>query len=310
MNPDPITRTRRLRDLIAAGGPPLILPGAVNALSARVVSEAGFEAVYISGAGVTNSHLAMPDLGLLTLTELVDHVAAISDAVAIPTVVDADTGFGNAVNVQRSVRKLERAGAAAVQLEDQVSPKRCGHFDGKDVVPAGEMVGKIRAAVDARMDSDLVVIARTDALATEGVSQAIDRIGRYQEAGADVLFVEAPRSVEQMERIIADVPGVHMANMVEGGLTPITSREDLNRIGYRIALYANATMRGAVYGMRRVLNHLATHGDTTGAADLMITWNDRQSLVDKPYYDGLEERYADGADRAGSSTPNEKGDVA
>lgn len=310
MHPDPTTRTRRLRQLIAADGPPLILPGAVNALSARVVSEAGFEAVYISGAGVTNSHLAVPDLGVLTLSELVDHVAAISDAVAVPTVVDADTGFGNAVNVQRTVRKLERAGAAAIQLEDQVSPKRCGHFAGKDVVPTGEMVGKIRAAVDARVDADFVVIARTDALATEGLDQAVDRIGRYQEAGADVLFVEAPRSTEQMERIIADVPGVHIANMVEGGLTPITSRDDLHRIGYRIALYANATMRGAVLGMRRVLHHLATHGDTTGAGDLMISWNDRQSLVDKPYYDELEKRYADGADRAGSSTPNEKGDVA
>jgi 2-methylisocitrate lyase-like PEP mutase family enzyme len=284
--------TQRLRELIAADGPPVMLPGAPNALTARVVEEAGFDAVYVSGAGLTNTYLGLPDIGLLTLTELVGHVAAICDSVGIPAVVDADTGFGNAINVQRTVRALERAGAAGIQIEDQVSPKKCGHFAGKEVVSQDEMVGKIRAAVDARTDSDLVVIARTDAIATEGLDRAIERIASYRDAGADVLFVEAPRTAEQMREVVRRVPGVHMANMVEGGLTPLTSREELGELGFRIALYANAAMRGAVAGMRRVMEHLYRNGDTLDAGDLMIDWADRQALVRKPEFDRLEELYS------------------
>lgn len=301
---------RRLRDLIARGGPPLMLPGAPNALTARVVEEAGYEAVYVSGAGVTNTFLGAPDLGLLTLNELADHVRAIADAVDIPAIVDADTGFGNAINVQRTVRVLERAGAAGLQLEDQVSPKKCGHFAGKDVVSADEMVGKVRAAVDARTDDDFAIVARTDALATEGLEQAVDRIGRYRDAGADILFVEAPRSADQMRHIVRSVSGVHMANMVEGGLTPLTSRDELGDIGYAVALYANAAMRGAVAGMREVLDHLAEHGDTTRASELMISWQDRQSLVRKPDYDELERRYAAEANTPGADGSGQDGDVA
>lgn len=284
--------TTRLRELLRAGGKPLLLPGAPNALTARVVEETGFDAVYISGAGLTNTYLAMPDLGLLTLTELVTHVGSIADAVSVPLVVDADTGFGNALNVQRTVRSLERAGAAAIQLEDQVSPKKCGHFAGKEVISLAEMVGKVKAAVDARDDQDLVIVARTDALATEGLDGALERIAAYDDAGADVLFVEAPRNVDQMRAIIQQVPGIHVANMVEGGLTPLMSREELAEVGFSIALYANTAMRGAVAGMRQVLDHLATHGDTRQAADLMISWSDRQTLVRKPDFDLLEKLYA------------------
>lgn len=281
-----------LISLIDKGGPPLILPGAPSALAARVVEESGFRALYISGAGLTNNHLGMPDLGLLTLTELVEHVAAISDAVEIPTVVDADTGFGNALNVQRTVRMIERAGAGAIQLEDQVSPKKCGHFAGKAVIPADEMVGKIRAAVDARYSEDFLIVARTDALATTSLDEAIDRAGRYRDAGADVLFVEAPRNVEQMEQIVRTVPGRHIANIVEGGLTPPLAHAELERVGYSIALYANSAMRGAVAGMRLVMRHLAEHGDTKEAGHLMIDWADRQALVRKAEFDALEKRYA------------------
>lgn len=284
--------TTRLRELLRARGKPLLLPGAPNALTARVVEETGFDAVYISGAGLTNTYLAMPDLGLLTLTELVTHVGSIADAVSVPLVVDADTGFGNALNVQRTVRSLERAGAAAIQLEDQVSPKKCGHFAGKEVISLAEMVGKVKAAVDARDDQDLVIVARTDALATEGLDGALERIAAYDDAGADVLFVEAPRNVDQMRAIIQQVPGIHVANMVEGGLTPLMSREELAEVGFSIALYANTAMRGAVAGMRQVLDHLATHGDTRQAADLMISWSDRQTLVRKPDFDLLEKLYA------------------
>lgn len=280
------------RALVERPGGPIILPGAPNALTARVIEEAGFEAAYVSGAGVTNTYLGMPDLGLMSITELAAHVAAMADSVSIPLLVDADTGFGNALNVQRTVRQLERAGAAAIQLEDQVSPKKCGHFEGKDVVSLEEMVGKVKAAVDARLDPETLIIARTDALATEGMSAAIDRAGAYSAAGADILFVEAPRTAEQMAQIVRAVPGLHMANMVEGGLTPLTSRAELAELGFSIALYANAAMRGAVVGMRRVMDHLMTHGDTKEAADLMITWADRQELVRKPEFDELDRRYA------------------
>jgi 2-methylisocitrate lyase-like PEP mutase family enzyme len=284
--------TARLRELLDQAGDPLLLPGAPNALTARVVEEAGFEAVYVSGAGLTNTFLGMPDLGLLTLTELLSHVSAMADVVKIPILVDADTGFGNAINVQRTVRLLERAGAAAVQLEDQVSPKRCGHFAGKDVIPLQEMVGKVKAAVDARDDDDFLVIARTDALASEGLGAALERMAAYKDAGADVLFVEAPLNLEQMRSIVRQVPGKHMANMVEGGLTPLMSRAELADAGFRIALYANTAMRGAVTGMRKTLDHLAQHGDTKAATELMITWNDRQTLVRKPEFDELEVLYA------------------
>ncbi len=292
--------SRRLRGLLEKNELPLILPGAPNALSARVVEAAGFEAVYVSGAGVTNTYLGMPDLGLLTLTELVSHVAAMADAVSIPLVVDADTGFGNALNVQRAVRQLERAGAAAIQIEDQISPKKCGHFAGKEVVSASEMVGKIRAAVDARSDEDLMIIARTDARATHGIEAACERAALYLDAGADALFVEAPRSFEEMRYLTRQVPGCHIANMVEGGLTPLLPQEQLADLGFAVALYANTAMRGAVVGMRDVLEHLAKHGDTCAAEDLMISWAERQSLVRKPEFDELDRRYAADHDPSGA----------
>ncbi|MBK1783647.1 isocitrate lyase/PEP mutase family protein [Prauserella cavernicola] len=283
---------RTLRALVESAEQPLLLPGAANALAARVVEDAGYPAVYVTGAGVTNTYLGMPDHGLLSLDELCGHVDAIADVVGIPVVVDADTGFGNALNVQRTVRRLERAGAAAIQLEDQVSPKKCGHFAGKEVVSKGEFVGKVRAAVDARRDDDLLIVARTDARAAESLDAACDRAAAYLEAGADILFVEAPESVEEMRHITTQVPGTHVANMVEGGKTPLLSRGELGELGFTIALYANATMRGAVVGMREVLAHLNKHGDTREAGELMISWNDRQSLVRKPDFDRLEQEYA------------------
>jgi 2-methylisocitrate lyase-like PEP mutase family enzyme len=291
--------TEQLRGLLRdRDNLPLIVPGAVNALSARVVEEAGFAACYVSGAGVTNSYLGVPDHGLLSVTELTDHVAAMADAVAIPLIVDADTGFGNAINVSRTVRQLERAGAAAIQLEDQLAPKKCGHFSGKEVVSTAEMVGKIRAACDARTDDAMMVVARTDARAGEGIDAACDRASAYAEAGADVLFVEAPRTIEEMRQVTTTVPGLHIANMVEGGLTPLLTRDQLAELGFAVGLYANAAMRGAVLGMRTVMEHLAKHGDTLNANDLMISWADRQNLVRKPAYDELERRYARFTDEA------------
>jgi 2-methylisocitrate lyase-like PEP mutase family enzyme len=286
------TSNRRLRDRLVRGAG-VLLPGAANALAARVIAASGFEAVYITGAGIANTALGVPDLGLVTLTELVDHVTAVSDAVALPLVVDADTGFGNALNLRRAVRMLERAGANAIQIEDQVFPKRCGHFEGKAVIAAAAMVQKIKAAVDARHDADLLIIARTDARAVEGLDAAIDRAAAYREAGADMLFVEAPQSVAELEAIPARLPGPHLANIVFGGKTPALARERLAAMGFSGIVYANAALQAAVAGMSRVLRHLAATGSLAGVEDALASFAERQNLVDYDGFAALGRRYAE-----------------
>ena len=281
------------RKLVAGAG--LLVPGAANALAARIIEAAGFAAVYVTGAGLANAYLGVPDLGLTTATEVADHVAAIREAVSVPVIVDADTGFGNALNMGRTVRLLERAGANAIQIEDQVFPKRCGHFDGKDVVPAVEMVGKVKAAVDARHDAGLMIIARTDARATEGMDAALDRARAYAEAGADALFVEAPQSLDELRRIPRDLPGVHIANMVFGGKTPPLPREELASIGFAGILYANAALQAAMLAMKDVMAHLHKHGSLAGAEDRLISFGERQALVDFDRFRALESRYRDGS---------------
>jgi 2-methylisocitrate lyase-like PEP mutase family enzyme len=287
-----VTPSSVLRARLASTGDPLLLPGAANALTARILEEAGFDAVYLSGAGVANTFLGVPDLGLVTLTEMVEHLSAIRDAVGLPIVVDADTGFGNALNVARTVRLLERSGASGIQIEDQVAPKRCGHFDGKGVIETSEMVGKIRAALDARVDDDLVLIARTDARAGHGLDAACDRAARYLEAGADVVFVEAPLDRREMATIVETVPGLHMANMVEGGRTPVLPLDELAGLGYALVLYANTVMRAAITGMQRAAAHLAQRGDSHGLEELMASWSERQRLVRKDHFDVLSEEYS------------------
>jgi len=286
------TLNRLLRQRLVRGAG-VLLPGAANALAARLIAASGFEAVYVTGAGIANTALGGPDLGLVTLTELVDHVAAISDAVAVPLIVDADTGFGNALNLRRAVRLLERAGANAIQVEDQVFPKRCGHFEGKAVISAAAMVQKIRAAVDARRDPDLLIIARTDARAVEGLDAAIDRAAAYREAGADILFVEAPQSVAELEVIPARLPGPHLANIVFGGKTPALPAERLASMGFSGIVYANAALQAAVAGMSRVLRHLAATGSLAGVEDLLASFAERQSLVDYAGFATLDLRYAE-----------------
>ncbi len=286
--------TNRVVELLTAAraaSSPLVLPGAADAITALLVEQIGFEAVYLTGAGLANARFGIPDVGLTTVTELVSHVAAVADVVSIPIVADADAGFGNPVNVRRTVRALERAGAAAVQLEDQVEPKRCGHFAGKDVIPASDMVHKIEAAVDART-GDLAVIARTDACAVAGIDEALDRVRRYRDAGADVLFVEAPRTTDDLERIPREVDGLHLVNLVEGGATPLLGREELGTLGYAAALYANSALRGAVLGARRVLASLRATGSTADVASEMITWDERQDLVAKGFYDAWGQRHS------------------
>jgi len=279
-----------LRAHLTAAGP-LVVPGAANALAARVIAEAGFDAVYVTGAGIANTYLGAPDIGLVTLSELRDHVEAIADAVPVPLIVDADTGFGNPLNVARTVRTLERAGAAAIQLEDQVSPKKCGHFAGKAVIPADQMVQKIHAAVDARADNALCIVARTDARVIEGLESALERAERYREAGADILFVEAPQSEEELRLIPLRVPGLHVANMVEGGLTPLLAAAELGEFG--IVLFANIALQAAMRGMQTVLTQVRRSGSIDGLDGLIVPWLERQQLVRKPTFDELDAKYAD-----------------
>jgi 2,3-dimethylmalate lyase len=270
----------------------LLLPGASNALGARIIEDIGFEAVYVSGAGIANTYLGMPDVGLVTLTELVDHVATIRDAVGLPLIVDVDTGFGNALNVQRTVRLLERSGANAIQIEDQVTPKRCGHFDDKEVIAKEEMVQKIRAATDARNDDDFTIIARTDARAVLGFEEAVERVTAYAEAGADVTFLEAPQSLEEMAAVPKMGRGPQVVNTVEGGRTPMVDVAELEKMGFSIALYANVSLQGAIRGMKRILGHLHEHGSISRMPDDDIArWDERQRMVRKPAFDELEKKY-------------------
>ncbi|MGB6054930.1 MAG: isocitrate lyase/PEP mutase family protein [Burkholderiaceae bacterium] len=271
----------------------LLVPGAFNALSARVIADLGFEALYVTGAGVTNMYFGMPDQGFIGLNELADHTARIRDAVDIPLIVDADTGFGNALNVRHTIRTLERAGADAVQLEDQVSPKRCGHFSGKEVISCAEMVGKIHAAVDARSDDGLLIMARTDARSVHGFDDALERAARYSEAGADILFVEATETADEIRRLPQALDKPQLVNLVIGGKTPIFSTDELAGLGYGIILYANAALQGAVAGMQKALTILRDSHRLDEDPNLVTPFAERQRLVGKPLFDQLEKKYAD-----------------
>jgi 2-methylisocitrate lyase-like PEP mutase family enzyme len=282
--------TTRLKALLA-GRRALLLPGAANGLFARLIEDAGFEAAYVSGAGVANMFLGVPDIGLTTMTEIADHVAAITDAVAIPVLVDADTGYGNALNAMRAMRALERAGAAGLQIEDQVFPKKCGHFSGKEIVPLGEMLNKVKALVDARQDADLQIVARTDARAILGIEAAIDRAHAMIEAGADVTFVEAPTSGDEIARIARELPVPQIANVVFGGLTPELGRDRLAELGYGGVLYANATLQAAVRSSKAVLDALRDDGSLSAVSEMLADFDERQAAVKKSTYDELERRY-------------------
>ena len=286
-----MTHGQRLRAVVERREAAL-LPGVANALSARVAEEAGYEAVYLTGAGVTNTFLGIPDLAFVSVPELVEHVAAIRDATDLPVVVDGDTGFGNAVNAYHTVRRLERAGASAIQIEDQSVPKRCGHFAGKAVIPCAEMAGKVAAAVDARRDDDFLVIARTDARAVEGFDAALERAAAYADAGADLTFVEAPESLEEIRRIPQRLAVPQLVNMVIGGRTPVVARQELAAMGYGLTLYANAALQGAVLGMRRALERLRADGLLGEDPELVASFDERQRLVSKARFDALEARYA------------------
>jgi len=271
----------------------LLVPGAANALAARIIEDLGFEAVYVSGAGVTNSLWGMPDLGFISLPEIAQHTTAIREAVKIPVLVDADTGFGNALNVRHTVRVLERAGADAIQLEDQTMPKKCGHFDNKSVISAEEMAGKVKAAVDGRNSRDMLIIARSDALAVEGFDAVIERVQRYIEAGADVTFVEAPESADEMRKIPQRLSVPQVVNVVVGGKTPVLGQEELAKMGYGLVLYANVALQGAIAGMQAALKMLKAKGRVEEVSTMVASFAERQRLVQKPVFDELERKYAE-----------------
>ncbi|AWI82058.1 carboxyvinyl-carboxyphosphonate phosphorylmutase [Parazoarcus communis] len=282
---------KKLKELVAAKRG-VIVPGAFNALSARVIADLGYEAIYITGAGVTNMWYGMPDQGFMGLAEIADHTARIRDAVELPLIVDADTGFGNALNVYHTVRTLERAGADCIQLEDQVAPKRCGHFNGKDVISTEEAVSKIKAAVDARRDENLLIMARTDAAAVHGFEAAVERAQKFAEAGADILFVEAVTTAEEIRALPQRLSTPQLMNMVIGGKTPIFSATELGELGFGIVLYANAALQGAVIGMQKALTVLRDEKQLLESSGLVTPFSERQRLVGKPEWDALDKRYS------------------
>lgn len=270
----------------------LLVAGAFNAMSARIVADQGFEAIYLTGAGLTNMYYGTPDVGIIGLRDVAECTARMRDAVDVPLIVDADTGFGNAVNVWHTVRTLERAGADAIQIEDQAFPKRCGHFSGKEIAPLPEMLSKIRAAADARRDSDFLIIARTDSRAVLGFEAAVDRARQFADAGADILFVEAPQSLEEVRQLPLLLTKPQLMNIVVGGKTPTSGVDELGRMGYGIVLYANAALQGAVLGMQKALGCLRRDGRLDEDPALLASFSERQRLVNKALFDELEGRYA------------------
>ena len=269
----------------------LLAPGVYDALTAMLAEQAGFEALYLSGASIAYTRLGRSDVGLVTASEVADTLTNIRERVSLQVIVDADTGFGNALNVIRTIRMFERAGADAIQLEDQLAPKRCGHLDGKTLVSTGEMVGKIRAALDTR--SDALIVARTDAVAVEGLEPALERAARYAEAGADVLFVEAIRSVEDMKKAVALFGGKVplLANMVEGGKTPVLSAAELEKIGYRIAIFPGGTVRSVAFALRDYYSSLRKEGTTDKVRDRMFDFDGLNQTIGTPELLKLGKKY-------------------
>jgi len=280
---------KKLRQLVNGKGY-VIVPGAYDPLTARLVEIAGFDAVYLTGGGYSRAN-GLPDLGLFTMSENVEFISRAVDAVDIPVIADMDTGYGNALNVIRAIREFEKTGVAAFHLEDQVSPKKCGHYEGKQLVSKTEMVGKIKAAVDTRSDADMVIIARTDSRAVEGFEAAIERMNAYLEAGADVGFVEAPQTEEEIARIPRSIGKPALVNIFEGGKTPPLPAKQLEAMGFRIGIYPSQTHRAAIFAAQEVLAVLKRDGDTAAIEHRLATFNDREQAVNTARWRELERKY-------------------
>ena len=279
----------KLRELLSSPGL-LLAPGCYDGMSARLVERAGFKAAYMTGFGSAASVLGMPDTGLISFAEMSHHAANLAAAIDIPLIADADTGYGNAVNTYRTVKSYARAGVAAVQIEDQVSPKKCGHTKGKLVVPLEEMVGKIHAACDARAEQDIVIVARTDARAVNGFDDALERAQAFAEAGADVIFYEAPESVEEMEKVASSIQAHTLINVALGGMTPSLHADELQRMGFKIAIYPGMLLRIAAWAMKEELERFSREKDFTGEDDRM-GFAEIKDIVGFPWYYEMEEKY-------------------
>jgi carboxyvinyl-carboxyphosphonate phosphorylmutase len=284
-----MTPRQQLRRLIGQDGYTMV-PGAYDSLTARLVEQAGFAAVYLTGGGYSRAS-GYPDLGLLSLTENAMFIGRTVEAVTIPVIADADTGYGNAINVIRTVREYEKTGVAGFHIEDQVSPKKCGHYEGKEVISRAEMVGKIKAAVDARRDADMVIIARSDARAVEGLQAAIDRVNAYLDAGADVGFVEAPQTVEELRIVGREVRGPALVNVFEGGKTPMLGAKELEHMGFRFGIYPSQTHRAAIRAAQRVLAAMKRDGDTRAVEAELATFQEREDAVGTAAWRELETKY-------------------
>ena len=283
--------TRRIRELFESGRM-IVAPGAHDALTARLIAHTGFDAVYMTGYGQSASYLGRPDVGLMTQTEMVNRANALVEAAGVPVIADADTGFGNAVNVMRTIREYEKAGVAAIQLEDQVLPKKCGHMLGRQLVSKEEMVGKIKAAVDTRVDPDLMIIARTDARTVMGIEEAIERGLAYHEAGADIIFIESPESIDEMRRINRDIPGYTLANMVEGGRTPLLPNQELEAIGYNVAIYPTASVYVVTKAVLGLMESLKRDGTTKNTTSEMVSFSEFNELIGLAEIRAKEVQYA------------------
>lgn len=283
--------TTRLRELVNREEI-LVAPGTYDPLMAKIIVKAGFDAVYMTGAGVSHSTLGMPDIGLTTMTEMVERARRIADAADVPVIADADTGYGNAINVMRTVREYERAGVAAIHIEDQEMPKRCGHFAGKTVVPKEEMMGKLKAALDTRQDPDFLIIARTDARTAIGFEEAIDRAQAYAEVGADIVFFESPRSVEELEQVGKSINRPLLANMVETGLTPLLPAAELQKLGFSVVIFPGGLARFLTKQAEEFLASLKAEGTTEPYLDRMNTFQKQNELLELEKYDALSRKYA------------------
>jgi 2-methylisocitrate lyase-like PEP mutase family enzyme len=285
---------RRLRDALNANFP-LLLPGVHDALSARLAERAGFSVGYLSGSATAMALLGMPDVGLLSGAEIVEQARRITAACDLALVCDGDTGYGNAVNVAYTVRAMQAAGVAAIQLEDQTFPKRCGHFAGKAVVPVEEMLQKLYAALEARQDEDFAIIARTDARAVTGLDEAITRGLRYADAGADIIFVEAPQTIEELSEVARRISAPTLVNVVEGGRTPQLALQEYGRLGFRIVLYPTAAIRTAAHALGSIYGHLHTTGTTRDAAVSMISFDERNEITGLRGHQAIGDRAVDAA---------------
>lgn len=272
----------------------IVAPGAYDAASAKLAEQAGAEVVYMSGSSVSTSTHGYPDVGLTTLTEMTERARQMVTAVDVPVFCDADTGYGNPINVRRTVEEFERAGAAGIHIEDQVFPKRCGHFEGKDVIPREEMVPKLRAAVDARSDDDFVLIARTDARTVRGFDDAVDRAQAYLDAGADVIFFEAPESRDELAEAAERIDAPMLANMTEGGKTPMLPADELEALGYDIALFPATGFKAMLKALQDVYGEIVETGTQTGVMDRLVTWEGRNQVTGLSTVADWEERYATG----------------